>query len=302
MVMEKKDKIYTKNIIKSKMMRPDFLIKMIVCMILFGIALLNSVDIIKSIYPAEGSEYGNMLMYLIQVFTNEDIAYYSVLLAFAILVSDIIYEQYLTKNIYVMYGSRRNVFWGMLKLIASFSIIFLGLFLLMALIVGISSGIDVSFEFTKESIRQWAQEQEFYIIRSTSIYIPVSVLKYNAFLVLGIIIFKYYVGLILLAMVGLIFSIKKDNVQYGAVAILLTLLVNIALLQYYGPWNFYNIGVSIDLSEVFGYLTLQRFFIYDWAGRTKDVLALFGETMFTGGVWFLVLSIIIYRILKKKDI
>ncbi|MBD5137068.1 MAG: hypothetical protein HDT39_14105 [Lachnospiraceae bacterium] len=55
------------------------------------------------------------------------------------------------------------------------------------------------------------------------------------------VILKYYVGLILLAMLGLIFSIKKDSVQYGLLAIMLTLLLNMAILNYYGPWKFYNI-------------------------------------------------------------
>lgn len=162
--------------------------------------------------------------------------------------------------------------------------------------------MELSFDFTENAIREWAKEQEFYIIRSTSIYIPVSVLKYNSLLVLGMVIFKYYIGLILLAMVGLVFSVKKDSVQYGTLAIMLTILLNIAVLEYYGPWNFYNIGISIDLSGMFSYITLQRFFIYDFAGIKKDVMVLFRDTMLTGGIWFVVLSVIIYRILKKKDI
>ncbi|MDE7431573.1 MAG: hypothetical protein K2N34_06645, partial [Lachnospiraceae bacterium] len=215
---------------------------------------------------------------------------------------DIVYEQYLTKNVYVMYGSRKKAYFGMLKLIASFSLFFISLYLLLAVIIGICGGLDLSFNLAKNAIIEWAKEQDFYLIRSTSIYLPVSVIKYNGLLVLGMAVFKFYVGLILLAMIGLVFSIKKDSVQYGALAIILTILINIAVLEYYGPWTFYNIGISIDLSGIFSYITLQRFFIYDWAGIKKDVVVLFRDTMFTGVVWFVVLSVIIYRILKKKDI
>lgn len=296
------NKVCTINVIKSKIMRPDFFVKLIVCVILLASTLYSGIDTINYYYPASGTEKGNLLMYLLMVFTDSRIAYYSVLLAFAVMASDIVYEQYLTKNIYVMYGSRKKAYFGMLKLIASFSLFFICLYLLLAVIIGICGGMDLSFNLTENAIKEWAKEQDFYIIRSTSIYLPVSVLKYNGPLVLGMAVFKYYVGLILLAMIGLVFSIKKDSVQYGALAIMLTLLLNIAVLEYYGPWTFYNLGISIDLSGIFSYITLQRFFIYDWAGIKKDVVVLFGETMLTGAVWFVVLSVIIHCILKKKDI
>lgn len=296
------NKVCTINVIKSKIVRPDFFAKLIICVFLLVSTLYSGIDTINFYYPTTGTEKGNLLMYLLMVFTDPSIAYYSVLLAFAVLVSDIVYEQYLTKNVYVMYGSRKKAYFGMLKLIASFSFFFMFLYLLLAVIIGICGGLDLSFNLTENAIMEWAKEQEFYIIRSTAIYLPVSVLKYNGLLVLGMAVFKYYVGLVLLAMIGLVFSIKKDNVQYGALAIMLTLLLNIAVLDYYGPWKFYNLGISVDLSGMFSYITLQRFFIYDWAGIKKDVVLLFRDTMFTGCAWFLVLSVIIYRILKKKDI
>ena len=113
---------------------------------------------------------------------------------------------------------------------------------------------------------------------------------------------KYYVGLVLLAMTGLLFSIRKDSAQIGTLAIMLTLLFNIALLEYYGPWKFYKLGILVDLSGIFSYITLQRFFMYDWAGIKEDVAVLFRDTILTGGIWFVALSVIIYRILKKKDL
>lgn len=302
MEREIRNKVCTINVIKSKIIRPDFFIKLIVCVLLLVSTLYNGIDTINFYYPPTGVEKGNLLMYLLMVFTDSDIAYYSVLLAFAILVSDIVYEQYLTKNIYVMYESRKKAYYGMLKLIVSFSLFFMLLYFLLAVIIGICGGMDLSFNLTEKALMEWAKEQDFYIIRSTAIYLPVSVLKYNGLLVLGISVLKYYAGLILLAMIGLVFSIKKDSVQYGTLAIMLTLLLNIALLEYYGPWKFYNIGISVDLTGMFSYITLQRFFMYDWAGIKKDVVVLFRDTMFTGVVWFVVLSVIIYQILKKKDI
>lgn len=296
------NKVCTINVIKSKIVRPDFLIKLILCMFLLVSTLYYGIDSMHYYYPASGTEKANLLMYLLMVFTDPHTAYYSILLAFAILVSDIVYEEYLTKNVYVMYGSRKKTYFGMLKLTAAFSLFFICLYLLMAVMTGILGGLDLSFNFTDNAIRAWAEEQEFYLIRSTAIYLPVSILKYNSLSVLGIVLFKYYIGLILLAMIGLVFSVKKDSVQYGALAILLTILLNIAVLEYYGPWKFYSMGISIDLSGLFSYITLQRFFMYDFAGIKKDVVVLFGNTMFTGVVWFVVLSVIIYRILKKKDI
>lgn len=295
-------KVCVVNVIKSKIMRTDFFIKLIVCVCLLVIILNNGIEMINYDYSVSGTERCNLLMYLLMVFTSDFFAYYYILVAFAILVADIVYEEYLTKNIFVMYGSRKKVYLGMLKLVASFSIFFISLLLLLSVLIGVSRGLDLSFDFTDSAIRLWAKEQDFYILRSTSVYIPVSVLKYNSFLVLAMVIFKYYIGLMLLAMIGLVFSIKKDSVQYGTLAILLTLLLNIAVLEYYGPWTFYNLGISIDLSGIFNYITVQRFFIYDWAGIKKDVVVLFRDTMFTGAVWFAVLSMIIYYILKKKDI
>lgn len=297
-----KSEVCTINVIKSKIMRPDFFMKLILCIFFQVSSLYYAVDTMPYNHPISGTEKANLLMYLLKVFTNSGIIYYSILFAFAILASDIVYEQYLTKNVYVMYGSRKKAYFGMLKLIASFSLFFISLYLLLAVIIGICGGLDLSFDLAKNAIIEWAKEQDFYLIRSTSIYLPVSVIKYNGLLVLGMAVFKFYVGLILLAMIGLVFSIKKDSVQYGALAIILTILINIAVLEYYGPWTFYNIGISIDLSGIFSYITLQRFFIYDWAGIKKDVVVLFRDTMFTGVVWFVVLSVIIYRILKKKDI
>lgn len=296
------NKVYTMNVIKSKIVRPDFFMKLVLCIFLQVSTLYRLLEVIRVNYQIVGTEKGNLLMYLLMVFTDPYTAYYSILLAFAILVSDIAYEQYLTKNVYVMYGSRKKAYFGMLKLTAVFSLFFICLFLLLAVIVGICGGLDLSFDFTDNAIRAWAKEQEYYIIRATSIYVPVSILKYNSLLVLGMVMLKYYAGLILLGMFGLAFSIKKDSVQYGALAIMLALPFHIAVLEYYGPWTFYNLGISIDLSGIFSYITLQRFFIYDWAGIKKDVVVLFGETMLTGVVWFVVLSAIIYRILKKKDI
>ncbi|MDE5780598.1 MAG: hypothetical protein K2I03_03870 [Lachnospiraceae bacterium] len=293
-------KVCTVNVIKSKIKRPDFIMKLILCIGLLVCTLYHDIGSLNFDfeYNQSGAESGNMLMYLLLAFTD----CYSVLLAFAILVPDIVYEEYLTKNVYVMYGSRKKAYFGMLKLIAAFSLFFIWLYSLLAVIIGICGGIDLSFNLTENAIMEWAKEQEYYIIKSTSIYIPVSVIKYNGLLVLGMTVLKYYMGLILLAMIGLVFSIKKDSVQYGALAIMLTLLFNIAIFQYNGPWAFYDWGISIDLSGMFSYITIQRCFVYDWAGIKKDVVALFIDTMLTGGVWFVALSVIIYRILKKKDI
>lgn len=295
------NKVCTMNVIKSKIVRPDFCMKLILCIVLEVIILSNGLSSMDFSYMGL-EENGNLLMYLLLIFTNDFYAYYFILLAFAILVSDIVYEEYLTKNIYVMYGSRKKAYFGMLKLTIAFSLFFICLLLLLAVIMGIFGGLDLSFDFADDAIRTWAKDQDFAIIRSSHIYVPVSILKYNSLLVLGMVIFKYYVGLILLAMIGLVFSIKKDSVQYGALAIICILLFNMAVLQYYGPWKFYNIGISIDLSGLFSYITLQRFFIYDFAGIKKDVVVLFRDTMLTGCVWFAVLSVIIYRILKKKNI
>ncbi|MCI8409005.1 MAG: hypothetical protein HFJ09_07005 [Lachnospiraceae bacterium] len=296
------NKVCTINVIKSKIVRPDFFMKLALCIVLQVSTLYYALNAIHFDYQNLGAEKGNLLMYLLMVFTDPHIAYYSVLLSFAILVSDVVYEEYLTKNIYVMYGSRKKAYWGMIKLTAAFSLFFICLFLLLAVTIGICGGLDLSFSFTDNAIRIWAKDQDFYLVRSTTIYLPVSILKYNSLLVFGMVIFKYYVGLILLAMIGLVFSTKKDSVQYGILAIMLNLLLNIAVLEYYGPWTFYNVGISIDLSGIFSYFTLQRFFIYDFAGIKKDVVILFRDTILTGGVWFVALSVIIYQILKKKDI
>lgn len=295
-------KICTANVIEAKIKRPDFILKMMLCVILFLSTLYQAIETLEFCYMNVEGERGNLLMYLILVFTDPDMAYYTVLVAFAILVSDIVYEQYLTKEIYVMYGSRRKVYFGMIKLIAFFSFLFICLYFLMAVLVGVCGGIDLSFHLTENAIMLWAQEQDFYLIRSSAIYIPATVVQYNGIWVLGMIVVKYYVGLVLLAMTGLLFSIRKDSAQIGTLAIMLTLLFNIALLEYYGPWKFYKLGILVDLSGIFSYLTLQRFFMYDWAGIKEDVAVLFRDTILTGGVWFMALSVIIYRILKKKDL
>lgn len=304
MILQRKNenKVCTINVIKSKMARPDFFIKLIICILLIAGTLYHGIDTMHIYYPASGTEQGNLLMYLLMAFTDPGIGYYSVLLAFAILVSDIVYEEYLTKNIYVMYGSRKKAYRGMLKLIAAFSFFFICLYLLLAVVIGICGGLDLSFKFTENALTEWAKDQDFYIIRSTAIYIPISVLKYDGLAVLVMAVIKYFAGLILLAMAGLIFSIRKDSVQYGALAIMLMLLLHIAILMYNGPWEFHNLGISIDLSEMFSYMTLQRFFIYDFSGIKKDVAVLFRDTMLTGCAWFIALSAVIYHILKKKDI
>lgn len=297
-----KNKISTMNVIKAKLKRPDFLVKIILSMLFFGINLHGRVDYLLLYETELGKEKGNILMYLLYAFTNSHIIYYVILMIFAIVIADIVYEEYLTKTVYIMYGSRKKAYVGMLKLVLSFALIFISLYLLLAVIIGICSGLDLSFGFAEKSILAWEKEQDFSLIRSTPLYIPASVLKYNSFVVLGIVLAKFYVGLVLFSMIGLMFSIKKDSVQHGVLAMILTDLLNVVVLNYYGPWNFYKIGISIDLSVYFKYLTLQRFFIYDFAGIKKDVVELFGSTMLTGCIWFVVLSVIIYRILKKKDI
>lgn len=296
------NKVCMINVIKSKIVRTDFLMKFILCIVLQTSTLYYAIDSINLEYQGLATENANILMYLLMVFTDPYTAYYSVLIAFAILISDIVYEEYLTKNIYIKYGTRKNIYLGMLKLTAVFSFLFICFFFLLALLIGNCGELEFSFRFTENAIRMWANEQDFYLLRSTSLYLPVSILKYNSLLVLGMVIFKYYVGLILLSMVGLVFSIKKDSVQYSATAILLTLFLNIAVLSYYGPWKFYNIGISVDLSVIFSYVTLQRFFIYDFAGIRKDVVILFRNTMFMGCIWFAVLSAVIYNMLRKKDL
>lgn len=294
-------KVCLLNVIKSKILRTDFLCKLILCMALIISKLYFAVHYINLEYRGLGTEEPNIYMYLLMAFSDPSMAYYFVLIAFAILIADIVYEEYLTKNLFIKYGTRKNLYFGMLKLTLVFSFLFLFLFVLLAFIVGSCGGLSFSFEYTKEAILLLGEEQEFYILRTTAIYVPVSILKYNSLLILGIVIFKYYVGLVLLSMIGLVFSIKKDNVQYGICAILLTVLLNIAVLDYVGPWNFYKIGISIDLSEIFSYVTLQRFFIFDFAGIKKDVIMVFGDTMLTGAIWFVLLSAVIYRMIRKKD-
>ena len=295
------DEICIYNVIRSKLVQPGFLIKLIICIVLLVTTLCDRLDTIPFLYQNIAMENGNILMYLLMVFTDPDIAYYSILLSFAILVSDIVYEEYLTKNIYVMYKSRKNIFLGMLKLTTFFSLLFIVIFFVLAMVIGFCGGLDMSFDFTPDLIEELSKEQDFYLLR-TAIYLPKSILNYKSFVVLGMVVFKYYVGLILLSMFGFIFSIKNDSVQNGAVALLIMLLFHIAILNYYGPWRFYSIGISIDLTDIFSYFTLQRFFIYDFAGIKEDVVILFRDTMLTGVIWFMALSAIIYNILKKKDI
>lgn len=296
------NKVCMINVIKSKIVRTDFLMKFFLCIVLQMSTLYYAIDLINLEYQGLETENANILMYLLMVFTDPYTAYYSVLIAFAILISDIVYEEYLTKNIYIKYGTRKNVYLGMLKLTAVFSFLFICFFFLLAIIIGSCGGLEISFKFTENAIKMWANEQDFYLLRTTTLYLPISILKYNSLLVFGMVFFKYYVGLILLSLIGLVFSIKKDSVQYGVSAILLTLFLNIAVLSYYGPWKFYNVGISVDLSVIFSYVTLQRFFIYDFAGIKKDVVILFGNTMLMGCIWFVVLSAVIYNILKNKDI
>ena len=95
-------KICTANVIEAKIKRPDFILKMMLCVILFLSTLYQAIETLEFCYMNVEGERGNLLMYLILVFTDPDMAYYTVLVAFAILVSDIVYEQYLTKEIYVM--------------------------------------------------------------------------------------------------------------------------------------------------------------------------------------------------------
>lgn len=113
------NKVCTRNVIKSKIMRPDFFIKLILCIALMTGMLSSEAEIFS--HQEFGTEKGNLLMYLLMVFTSDFCAYYCFLIAFAILVSDIVYEEYLTKNVYVMYGSRKKAYIGMLKLTAVFS-------------------------------------------------------------------------------------------------------------------------------------------------------------------------------------
>ena len=289
------------NVIKSKMIRTDFLMKLILCIVLQGSTLYYSVDVINWEYQGMSAEHPNMMMYLLMVFSDPYTVYYSILITFSILISDIVYEEYLTANIYIKYGNRKNIYVGMLKLTAAFSFLFISIYFLMALLVGCCGKLEISFGLTKEAIKSWTKEQNFYLLRGHSIYLPDSVLQYDSLLVLGMTILKFYIGLILLSLIGLVFSIRKDSVQYGASAILLTIFLNIAVLDYYGPWNFYRYGISVDLSVLFSYLTLQRFFIYDFAGIKRDVVALFGETMMIGVIWFALLSVILYFQLRKKE-
>lgn len=290
------------KIIKSKIIRTDFVLKFILCLLLEISILRPDIEMVNYECMSVGGEKGNLLMYLLAVFTDYSTAYYYVLIAFSILVSDIVYEQYLTKNIYILYGSRKKVYYGMLKLTAAFSLLFITVYLVLAIVTGIMGGLDISFEYADKTIDLLADEQQFYLIRASMIYLPKSVLNYNGLFVLGLVVFKYYVGLILLSMTGLVFSIKKDSVQYGALTILLILLFNIAVLEYNGPWTFYRIGIQVDLTGIFSYITFQRFFIYDFAGIRDDVIYLFGNTMLTGVIWFIVLSFIINHLIKNKDI
>lgn len=290
------------SVIRSKIMRPDFVIKFAVCVLFVWTGMMSCAEMVNMQYLDVGKENANMFMYLLTAFSSESTSYYGILFAFGILVSDIVYEQYLTKNIYVIYGSRKNICANMLKLTAIFSLIFLAIFFLMAFVIGAVSGIEISFEHTPETVKYLAENQQFSLLRGSVVYVPKSILNYNSLIVLAMAITKYYVGLVLLAMIGFIFSVKKDNPQYGNMAILLVLFLNIAVLEYYGPWTFYAQGIQVDLSDIFNYVTLQRFFIYDFAAVKGDAAEIFGITMITGMVWFSVLMAVIYRIVNKKNI
>ena len=162
-------KVCLLNVIKSKILRTDFLCKLILCMALIISKLYFAVHYINLEYRGLGTEEPNIYMYLLMAFSDPSMAYYFVLIAFAILIADIVYEEYLTKNLFIKYGTRKNLYFGMLKLTLVFSFLFLFLFVLLAFIVGSCGGLSFSFEYTKEAILLLGEEQEFYILRTTAI-------------------------------------------------------------------------------------------------------------------------------------
>ncbi len=152
------------------------------------------------------------------------------------------------------------------------------------------------------AIQNWGSMQLWHHLREASVYLPVSVLNYNEFVVLLLVFLKYYIGLVLLAMIGLIFSIRKDSVQYDSLAMLIVILFNLAMLEYDGPWNFYGIGISVDLSKIFRYISLQRYFIFEFADIKYDVMRIFAETYVQGAIWFLFLFGILYQMFERRDL
>ena len=58
------NKVCILNVIKSKIKRTDFLMKMILCMVLFFSTLCQAIDTMNCCYPVSGGEQGNILMYL----------------------------------------------------------------------------------------------------------------------------------------------------------------------------------------------------------------------------------------------
>lgn len=294
-------KIYVLQVIRAKLRRPDMIFKITVCTILIYKMLSEQVDSLGYQYSEFEHESPNMLMFFLYTFTSEYVGYYGVLFVFALLVADVVYEEYLTNNIVLLYGTRKKAVLSMVKIVAAFSALFLTLYILSVFAVGVLGGIRFDFHYTEHAVKAWSEMQLFHHFRFTSLYIPKSILNYNPFLVLLMIFGKYYIGLILLAMVGLLFSIRKDSVQYGSLAMFLVILLNLAMLHYYGPWNFYGMGISVDLSKIFSYISLQRFFVFDFIDIRKNIMQIFIETYAQGVVWFLLLFGMIYRIFQKRD-
>ena len=270
-------------------------------MLLYGI-LYNLIQSFDYIYDGVEHESPNVLMFFLYAFTSEHVAYYGVLFVFALIVADVVYEEYLTKNIFLLYKTRKKVVFGMIKIVAVFSAIFLFAYIFLILVMAWNGNIPIDFHYTRDAIQNWGSMQLWHHLREASVYLPVSVLNYNEFVVLLLVFLKYYIGLVLLAMIGLIFSIRKDSVQYGSLAMLIVILFNLAMLEYDGPWNFYGIGISVDLSKIFRYISLQRYFIFEFADIKYDVMRIFAETYVQGAIWFLFLFGILYQMFERRDL
>jgi len=293
--------IIISNVIKSKIKRPDFLIKLLICLIIEFLCLKQGLQQIQMDYESVEGETCNIYMFVVTAFTEEFMLYYSILPMFIILISDIIYEQYLTKNIYVLHKTRRNFYVNSLKITFIFSGFFVLQYLLIVVITGLLGGLEMSFNYTPNAIKIWCDSFQYEYLRETLLCLPKSSLKYSTMIVLLIVILKFYMGLMLLAMIGYIFSIKKENSEYGAFAMFLFIIFNMATMQYNGPWSLYGIGMRIDLAGIFKYITLQRFFIYDAGCMQKDVINLFCENIVVWVVWAVGLTGIAGHLIKNKN-
>jgi len=293
-------KLYTNNIIKSKIKRPDFIARNIICIIILISILKDLPAYLSYEYENITGENTNLCTFILTALTYNYAIYYYFIPMYIVFISDLIYEQYLTRNIYLLYSTRKRYFFENIKLTFLFSIFYILQYFVFIIVVSAVNKINMTFDYTPKAITIWCREH-MEMLHEGTLCLPKSILNYSPFLAIILILIKLCMGLILIAMIGYIFSLRRENSDAGALAMFMVILFNIATMEYYGPWTFYGIGLKVDLSRIFKYITLQRFFMYDRESMGCDFLNLFLESIGLFAVWFSVLTGISAYIVKHKD-